>query len=259
MKAVNISSRKNQIVKEASALLDSSENRRRAGAYLIEGARLIEDAAKSGTKILRLFYTSGAYEKYGGYISAAREKCEEEFVLEPHVSDLLSSTKSSQGVFAVCSMPAENRDLKPKGKIVVLENIQDPSNMGTMLRTAEAMGINTIVLSGSCCDIYSPKVLRGSMGAVFRLCFVHIAAGAAGFLKSSGYKVYGSVPYTWAEKITDIDFTETSAVIIGNEGSGITEETKEECDLLITIPMKGRAESLNAATAAAVIMWEMVK
>lgn len=259
MKAVNITSRKNQVIREASALLDSSENRRKAGAYLIEGARLIEDAAKSGTKILRLFYTSGAYEKYREYVNAAEEKCEEAFVLEPHVADLLSSTKSSQGVFAVCAMPAENRDLKPKGKIVVLENIQDPSNMGTMLRTAEAMGINTIVLSGSCCDIYSPKVLRGSMGAVFRLCFVHIASGAVNLLKSGGYTVYGSVPDTTAQKITGIDFTETSAVIIGNEGSGLTEATKEECDLLITIPMKGRAESLNAATAAAVIMWEMVQ
>lgn len=259
MEPVHISSRKNPALRAAAELKSSAEARKSAGAFIAEGARLVEDAAKSGMRISSLFYTAEAYEKYRLYIDAALRVCREAYTLEPHAAALLATTKSSQGVYAVCEIPRGEKEIQ--GKIIVLENIQDPSNMGTMLRTAEAMGIGCAVLSGCCCDVYSPKVLRGSMGAVFRLNLKHFGepAQACRSLREMGYKVYGSVPLESALKINEVSFDEHSAVVIGNEGNGMTEASKKLCHGLITIPMKGRAESLNAATAAALVMWEMTK
>lgn len=262
MDKILISSRKNQIIKSASALLTSSEERKNTSTFLVEGARLTMDAALSGTKILRLFYTENAYSKYKEYIEKAEKIANEVYIVEPHVATLLSSTKTNQGVFALCKKSEfEFANNEIKGKILVLENIQDPSNMGAILRTAEALGIKKILLSGDCCDIYSPKALRASMGAVFRgeFIFGKNPDETGKILKSNKYLIYGSVPLSTATKITEINFCDNSAVVIGNEGNGMSEEMKNICDDLVTIPMLGRAESLNAATAASIIMWEMVK
>ena len=255
-----ITSRKNPIIKEAASLINSAEKRRATSSFIVEGARLIRDAALSGTKIFRLFYTESSYGKYKIYIDEATKKADEAYVIEEHIADLLSSTKSTQGIFAVCSMNRESIS-EIKGKILVLENIQDPSNIGGIFRTAEALGIGTLLLCGECCDIYSPKVLRGSMGAIFRMNFVLVdsASSLKKLLCKHDYKLFGAVPDSDAVKITDLIYNEKTAVAVGNEGNGLTDELKNLCDSLITIPMLGRAESLNAATAAAIIMWEMIK
>ena len=140
-----------------------------------------------------------------------------------------------------------------------LENIQDPSNLGTILRTAEALGIEGVILSGNCCDIYSPKVIRGSMGAVFRIPFT-IAEDFCGYiseLSRKGIDVYASTPYD-AEDITNVKFS-GGVMLIGNEGSGLTKDVLTLGIQKVKIPMKGRAESLNAAAAAGILMWEMLR
>ena len=254
-----ITSKKNPLIKDAALLNKSANERLLRKSYLAEGARLTEDAAKSNVQIKALFYTENAYKKYKSYIDVALKSVEEAYVIDEHVSEALSTTKNSQGVFALCSFSENKNEIL--GKTVILENIQDPSNMGTVLRTAEAVGIKTIILSGECCDIYSPKTLRASMGAVFRANIIEIkeTKKLKETLKNLGYNIYGSVPLSTAEKITTIKFNEKSAVAIGNEGDGLTDEFKNICDSLITIPMLGRAESLNAAAAASIIMWEMVR
>lgn len=255
-----ITSRKNPVAKGAAALASSAEKRRECGAYLVEGARLVADASESGVRIEKLFYTEEAGRKYSQYIERAKSAADEWYVIDSHVADLLSTTKNSQGVFAQCSMSRE-AEQELSGKVALLENIQDPSNLGAILRTAEALGISHVVLSGECCDQYSPKCLRASMGAVFRSSFHKFseAKSACDFLREKEYRIFGAVPSDQAEKITEFRFPELSAVAIGNEGNGLTQEMKELCDTLITIPMKGRAESLNAATAAAIVLWEMTK
>lgn len=256
-----ITSRKNQLIKDTAALLSSVSERERTLSYLAEGARLVEDAALSGVEISKLFYTPSAEKKYAAYIEAAVKIAGEVYVVEDHVAALLSSTKSTQGVFAQCAFGKNLTDNQFLGKVIVLENIQDPSNMGNMLRTAEALGVQSVLLCGDCCDVTSPKVLRASMGAVYRMSFIKAKtpADASAMLKKEGYLLYGAVPSDKAELITKVDFYGKVTVAIGNEGNGLTEEFKNICDGLVTIPMTGRAESLNAATAAAIIMWEMTK
>ena len=127
--------------------------------------------------------------------------------------------------------------------------MQDPNNLGAILRSAEAFGIDGIVMSEDCCDIYSPKVVRGSMGAVFRIPFV-ICSSISSFLKENTYlDSFAAVVDSNAIRIT----------VVGNEGNGLKQETIDVCKNKITIPMRGKAESLNASAAASIIIWEMIK
>ena len=259
MEIKSITSKKNPIIKDASLLNKSASERYENEKYIAEGARLVLDAALSGVYIEALFYTESAGKKYKSYIDKAKEKAKDIYIIDDHVALSLADTKSSQGVYALCRMNKKGGVLK--GRTVVLENIQDPSNMGNVLRTGEALGIDTFILTGECCDIYSPKVLRASMGAVFRANVIpeKDLNKVKNLLKKENYSLYGSVPLNTAKKITEIEINTKTAVAIGNEGDGLSDEFKHICDALVTIPMLGRAESLNAASAAGIIMWEMVR
>ncbi|MFI3207380.1 MAG: RNA methyltransferase, partial [Clostridia bacterium] len=175
-----------------------------------------------------------------------------------HVASLLSDTKNPQGVFALCSFSEKNASIN--GKVLVMENLQDPGNIGTIFRTAEALGIETLVLLGDCCDVYSPKVIRSTMGAIFRVNFLKAEDFNTFFslLKNADYQCFAAVPSDKAENVTKLNFSEKTAVFIGNEGNGLSEICKSTLKN-ITIPMNGNAESLNASIAASIIMWEMVR
>ena len=142
----------------------------------------------------------------------------------------------------------------------MLENVQDPSNLGAISRTAEALGIDGAVLI-SCCDVFNPKALRSSMGSLFRLPFVRISSvdELFAFAEDNGMKTVATVVDSSADKINEADLSGGVFLIIGNEGNGIQKTTAERSDLRVTIPMKGRAESLNAAMASCIAMWEVLK
>ena len=267
MEAPHITSRQNQIIRRAAALAGSADRRREEKLFLCEGARLCEDAARSGLRIAQCFFTPQAEKRYEKYLKAVWPVCGEAYRVEEHVAQLLSSTKSPQGVFCVCEWPPALRQeallgFSPQRSCVVLENLQDPGNLGTVLRTAEALGISRVFLLGDCCDPLSPKVLRASMGAVFR-----VSVGTERspqrlreLLHKYGYRLHAAVPDGSARRVTDIDFSHgLHAVFIGNEGNGLTEETVGLCGDRVTIPMPGRAESLNASCAATILMWEMAR
>ena len=257
-----ISSRKNSLVRAAAALGSDSEERRLKGLFLCEGARLCEDAARSGTRIEVCFFTRSAAEKYEAYLAQIQRVAKRLCLIEDHVAALLSSTKNSQGVFCVCNLPEGFRrtpDIKD-GSCAVLENVQDPGNLGTILRTAEALGFSRVYLLGDCCDPLSPKALRASMGAVFRLAVSQEGSPQKLFseLHAMGYRLYAAVPSADAIPVTMLDFSGgLHAVCIGNEGNGLSDETVALCDGKMTVPMSGRAESLNASAAATILLWEM--
>ena len=144
---------------------------------------------------------------------------------------------------------------------MAVENLQDPGNLGAVLRTAEALGLSGVLLAGNCCDVYSPKVLRASMGAVFRLPFrsVERLADAAPTLRQTGFALYAAVPDRTAKRVTELSFEKPSIIAVGNEGNGLEAETVAACGQAVTIPMRGRAESLNAAASAAILMWELMR
>lgn len=259
-----IKSRKNKSIQLAAKLVDSASFRREKGLFAAEGARLCRDAALSNLEIVSAYFTEAAQEKYDTYITTIIEQCRSCYLVEEHVAQMLSSTKSSQGVFCVCRIPEQSHNLaniNSAGTYIALEQIQDPANLGSVLRTAEALGISGVLLLGDCCDSYSPKALRASMGAVFRLPFYveRDTALAVKQLQSMGFTVMAAVPQKTAQSVLVTDFSCPTVMLIGNEGNGLSKTAVTVCDICVTIPMPGRAESLNAATSAAILMWEMVR
>ncbi len=257
-----ITSKDNDIVRNAAKLLKSSKHRKTARQFTAEGVRLCRDGVRSGYKPALFLYTGDAVGKYKDAYDEIIAVSERSFEVSRAVFERISDTKSPQGFFCVFNILDKNKKMyriDNQNTYIGLENIQDPSNMGTILRTAEALGIDGVILSGDCCDVYSPKVVRGSMGAVFRLPFT-IKENFGEYLRellSQGVSVYGSTPYD-AEDITNVKFT-GGVMLIGNEGAGLTQETLALCTAKVRIPMRGRAESLNAAAAAGILMWEMLR
>ena len=264
-----ITSRKSSIVKNAAALLQKAENRSEAGLFTVEGARLCADAVRSRADIVACFFTESAAKKYKAYLDPILNVAGYAYCIEDHIAPMLSDTKNPQGIFCVCRIPerradglpvSSKPDTRPYRHVLVMENIQDPSNMGNVLRTAEALGVRHLALVGACCDVYAPKVLRGSMGAVFRLGIRHFenAESCLKALNKEQITSLAAVPDSSATPITTVPFeTGNWAVWIGNEGNGLTKEAVENCHDRVTIPMRGRAESFNASTAAAIVLWEM--
>ena len=251
-----ITSRENPMIKEAAALLKSKRAREENGLFLAEGARLCAEASRSGIAVRRLFLTEEAKEKYPDYLRDLIPAAADVQEITPPVAEKLSDTKTPQGVFAVCEFPENRADFDRDGLFVVLDGLQDPGNIGTILRTCDAMDVRGVLLCGSA-DIWSPKVLRASMGCLFRLPVAVFADAAEAFsaLHRYGCTVFASTLSANSVPLNQVRFPKRSAVVIGNEGSGIPEEDLARSDTLVTIPMPGRAESLNAASAAAILIY----
>ena len=176
------------------------------------------------------------------------------------VAEKLSDTVSSQGVFAILQMlPETALAIQKGGKYVVLDTVQNPQNLGAIARTAEAFGVNGLIVGGGC-DRYNPKALRASMGSLLRLP-VFETEDLAATVRAIGKTVptFATVPDCTAESICVQDFSGGAAAIIGNEGNGVREAVLSAAQKRVTIPMRGNAESLNAAAAATVTVWEMMK
>lgn len=251
-----ISSRENPLIKEAAALVSDKKVRKRSGLFVAEGARLCSEACKSGSKVLRLFVTEEAEKKYPEYLSLLLSEAKEVYNITENVAEKISDTKTPQGVFAVCEMNEKPVDLNKNGVFVLLSNLQDPGNIGTILRTCEAMGVNGVFLCG-CADSFSPKVLRGTMGCIFRLPIKVFSetAEALSLIKNAGITTYASALAENALLLPNVKFSEKSCVLIGNEGNGLEKSVIESCDNTVMIPMPGKAESLNAASAAAIMIY----
>lgn len=256
-----ITSRDNELIKQTVKLISSAKHRRENNSFVAEGVRLCRDGADSGAEIKTFFATAQAMEKYPQDYGKITAKAEKTYEISEKLLKQISDTATPQGfmcVFKTLDKKTLSYKISNQGYYVALENIQDPSNMGTILRTAEALGTDGVILSSDCCDIYMPKVVRGSMGAVFRLSVV-IADDFTDYIDSltkNGIKTYASTPHK-AENINNVDFSNGGVMLIGNEGNGLNNKTIDVCYKRVKIPMKGRAESLNAAAAAAILMWKM--
>lgn len=253
----------NSKIKQIAKLVSSAKERKKTGEFVVEGLRLCVDAVRSNVQAVELFFTSQAYSKYTEDIDMLISETEASYEISEEVSKKIQDTESSQGVFLKCVQTKNETDFSSFSadeKYIVLENVQDPSNLGAIARTAEALGINGAVLC-SCCDVFNPKAQRSAMGSLFRLPFVRISDIDEMFLfaEKNNIKTVATVVDSNAEKINEINFSSGVFLIIGNEGNGIQKSTAERCDLRVTIPMKGNAESLNASMAACIAMWEVLK
>ncbi len=254
-----IDSLSNDKIKLACKIASSSRKRREENLFFLEGLRLCRDAVLTGAEIKYAFFSETVLSKFPNECDLISSSSQKSFVVSKSVENKLALTETPQGFYCLCSIKNEEKTFEYSKKYIALENIQDPSNLGAIIRTAEALGIDgAIVFGGS--DIYNPKALRASMGSILRLP-VFECLQLCDFLcdcKENGMKIYATTPDSKALKITEAEMGEAVICVIGNEGNGVSREIFEICEK-ITIPMLGRAESLNAATAAALTMWEMMR
>lgn len=251
-----ITSKDNPSIKLYRKLSDSKKARREYGLFVLEGARLCFDSS-AVSMIKLLIITESACEKYYDNLSVLQNDF---IVISNELGDKLSDTVNTQGVFAICRMPSKidiSDFVENEGKYIVLNSLQDPSNIGTIIRTSDALGINGVILCG-CCDLYNPKVIRGTMGSVFRIKtletnFYDIVSE----FKLKKITSYATVVDKTAKSLTECDLSSGCAVVIGNEGNGLSREDIALCDDKFTIRMQGSIESFNAATAATIVLWEM--
>lgn len=252
-----ITSRDNKYVKLTKSLC-TKQGRDKEGLFIIEGYRNVKDAAEKKAKIEFILVS----DKCNYDLSSL--KGYKMYTLAPRIFDYVSDTVTPQGIMAICKMEElsfSDIELGEKSLIVVCENLQDPGNAGTIIRSADAAGAKAVIMTKGCVDIYNPKVTRSLMSSLFSVKVVRNKNidSVFGFLKSNGIKSVAGALSDKSKCIFDSDMTGNVAVFIGNEGNGLSEDTIKRCDLKVTIPMLGGAESLNASTAGAVMMYEFVR
>ena len=249
-----ITSRENAKIKYACAVRDSEKQRAADGLFLCRGAEALSGAGQKLHAARGLHHggRTGQNARAGPTLAPAE--------IAPHVAEKLSGTKSNQGVFALFETPTPPADtLDTARRILMLEGVQDPGNVGTLLRSAAAFGFDAVVLGPGCASPLSPKTLRSSMGAAGRLPTLHSAdlpaalAAAAQPAASQRWRQRSTGRARWTRPGT----TSHTAlcVVIGSEGQGLTDRTVEACDMAVRIPMTDRVESLNAAVAGSVLLW----
>ena len=252
-----ITSTSNAQVKNVMNLIRKSGERRSRGLFVIEGIRMFVEIPKD--RIVKIYASeSFAYDN-------KEMLCDYDFeMVSDAVYKQMSDTKTPQGIMAIVKMlDYKMEDLMSKDRmplIVVLENIQDPGNLGTIVRSAEGAGATGILMSKDTVDIYNPKVIRSTMGSLFRMPFMYSDDIILDVrkLKNNNIKIFAA--HLMGQNFYyDENMNLPMAVLIGNEGNGLTESLSEESDVRIRIPMEGKLESLNAAVSTAVILYESMR
>lgn len=259
-----VTSKDNQWIKEWRALSSDAKHRRESGLFAIEGARLCGDALRSGVVCDTVLYTAEAARRYAEVVEPLLAQATNRVEIAPSLARAMGDTNNPQGVFCIANFLDNSYNMDKidiMGFYGALENIQDPGNLGTIIRTAEAMGLSGLLLSEGCCDVYNPKVLRGSMGGVFRLPLLRVGdmTEAVTALNNKGLVTFACVVDADAIPVQSAGLGRGGVAVIGNEGNGLCVDTVAACTKRVTIPMAGRAESLNASMAAGIVLWEMTR
>jgi TrmH family RNA methyltransferase len=262
MKPVNvISSSSNSRIKNLVRLMKKSRTRNEQGIFVIEGLKMLNEARASG-HLLKVYASEIFYkersERDPGFFSGL----DYEVVADSLFADV-SDTVTPQGILATASMPACSLDAllaNRQALLLLLEDIRDPGNIGTMIRTAEGAGVTGIFLSPSCVDIYNPKVVRSTMGSIFRVPVCRSGDFYTDLMnmQKTGIKVIAA-DLSGKNYDEESDFSKSCAILIGNEANGLSERALNLSDAVVRIPMAGRVESLNAAVAAAILMYEAAR
>ncbi len=273
----------NAQVKQVCAYVQKAKERRRDRIYVVEGPRMFEEAPVDSVR--RVYVTEeflgrctaaeavrtgeNGLQKQEGIPEHRQQRILEKLkvcgyeIVSPQVMDKMSDTPANQGILALLSWPEYDWPgllKKPDGVYLVLEDLQDPGNLGTIFRTAEGAGVSGIILTKETVDIYNPKTIRATMGSIYRVPFLYAdtAAEAIKRLQERGVSVYAA-HLKGTQSYDLFDYTGGCAFLIGNEGKGLRGETAAMADSYVRIPMAGQLESLNAAVAAALLMHEAAR
>ena len=245
-----ISSRKNSLLQQTRRILTSRREREETGLFAGEGAKLLAEAVRYAPEWLHtVFLAEGVEQETPEHVRRVR--------LPRELLDSLSTMDAPQGAIFLCRMP-EEPEFVPKPGTLLLDGLQDPGNLGTILRTADALGTSVVLLEG-CADRFSPKTVRATMGALFRRPSYRMDWKAArDAFHQAGIPIAVTALSPRAEDIREADVSKI-AVVIGSEGRGVRPEVLEQADRELIIPMDPHCESLNAAVAATIVLWQMRK
>ncbi|MGN0155341.1 MAG: TrmH family RNA methyltransferase [Lachnospiraceae bacterium] len=250
-----ITSTSNSKIKNLTKCMKNAKERRKQDIFLVEGIRMFSEIPKE--LHVETFATEEFFEKNTGLFADISY----ELVTE-HIMQSVSDTKTPQGVISLVKRQhysTEDVCQAPQPLIMALENIQDPGNLGTILRTAEGAGVTGILMSRDTVDIYNPKVVRATMGSIFRIpfCYVDDLTEFVTRLNGENFETYSA--HLQGTSFYDFDYRNPTIFCIGNEGNGLSRELSNATKYKIKIPMMGKVESLNAATAATVLMYEAMR
>ena len=242
-----ITSRKNPLLQQVKKLLNSKKAREEAGLFVADGTKLLSEAVRYFPGLHTVILSDGVEAEVPASVRRVR--------VPGDVMESISPMQTPQGALFLCRFP-EKKAFEAKPGMLLLDGIQDPGNLGTMLRTADALDIPVVLLEG-CADPYSHKVVRSSMGAVFRTDVVQATwAEVKTACAAAGIPVAVTALSPRAKDLREADL-KTMAVVIGSEGQGVRKEILEAADAELIIPMNPHCESLNAAVAATIVMWQM--
>ena len=250
MEVKRITSAQNEYIKNL-AKLKEKKHREVQRLFIAEGEHLVEMALLSHFKIESIVLSDSYYEKYA-------DKYNTDMVVVPDSLFLkFSDAKTPQGILAVIGLP-ENESADFSGKYIYCDNLQDPGNVGTVIRTADAFSFSGVILSAGSADVYSPKVIRSSQGSLFNIKV--ITGKDISYIKEAkknGVFITSTALYGESVRLCDMKVADNQIFVIGNEGSGVSKEILEISDEVAYIPMTGKAESLNAGVAASILMYEV--
>ena len=255
-----ITSTSNARVKELVQLQKKSKVRNEQGVFLVEGVKMYQEIPQE--QLVKVYVSETFADKQKEQINRLKDRRKLEY-LSDHVFQYVSDTKTPQGILCVVRQSTyclEDILEAEDAHLLVLDNLQDPGNLGTILRTAEGAGVTGIIISKESVDIYNPKVIRSTMGSIYRVPFVYVED-----LKEAIEKVKAHGIFTYAAHLDGKnsydkeDYTKKTAFLIGNEGNGLRKEIADLADTWIRIPMQGQVESLNAAIATSVLMFETAR
>lgn len=256
-----ITSETNAQMKELVKLQKNARHRRKTGCFVAEGIKITKEAARYGM-LERLYISERLFEqmerKLPGQLQQAA--CE---VVADNVFAQISETVTPQGMLGVVRMPKYTLEQileDDRQCFLLLDDLRDPGNLGTILRTSEGAGMSGVIFSRESVDLFNPKVVRATMGAIFRVPYVYVEdlPETIRFMRQKGIGVYGTLME--GSRIYDtVDYTKPSGIVVGNEANGISAPVIDALTGRIRIPMQGKLESLNAAVAAAVVMYEAAR
>ena len=262
-----ITSASSSTVKGLVLLRQKATKRRQSQSFVIEGDRLVLDAPSKFIK--ELYVTEEALKRHREMLKK-RKLLDKTVLVSSEIMEKISDTKTPQGILAVAAQPvytmqeltAGSSESGAQGKslLLLLEDIQDPGNLGTMFRTAEAAGATGIIMSRGTVDVFNPKVVRSTMSSIFRQPFLYTEnlAGTIRDLQEQGIRIMAAC-LEGSREYDRADYRPPCAVAIGNEGNGLSREVVDLSDERVRIPMAGKIESLNAAISAGILMYEAVR
>lgn len=251
-----ITSKTNTQVKNIEALIKKSKERRKQNKFIVEGSKMVQEAPASW---ISKIYVSETYAKQNEkWIQSLKDTPWE--VLSDAVFGAVSDTQTPQGILAIVDIPSYELDTllqKENPLLLVIDSIQDPGNLGTMMRTAEGAGVTGVIMNRTTVDLFNPKTVRSTMGSIYRMPFVIVEEleQAIETMKQRGVAVYAA-HLKGTQMYDAYDYTKASAFMIGNEGNGLSDSVAACADVYIRIPMEGQVESLNAAISAALLTYE---